>query len=116
MDKLEKLAKEIFDECEKDNEPVTMAEALEMAREELNAKVNAKNYVVSKPKPKAKREVKLDEEKVHLINLVRVFFEGLELNEEVAEVRVTNPQKEVSFRVGDSEYSLSLIKHRPPKK
>lgn len=113
---VEELAKQIFAECAKDGEPVTEKEALEMAEMELNAKANVKNYVVSKPKPKTKRKVKLDAEKVQLIDLVQGFFKELELSNKVAEVRITNPQKEVSFKVGDNEYSLSLTKHKPPKK
>ena len=35
---LEKLAKQIFDECAKEGEPITMEEAQEMAQMEINAK------------------------------------------------------------------------------
>ena len=38
MDKLEKLTQEIFNECKKDGEPVTMAEARQMAEMEIKAK------------------------------------------------------------------------------
>ena len=40
MTQLETLANEIMDECEKANEPVTLEEALNMARMELNEKQN----------------------------------------------------------------------------
>ena len=41
---LEKLALKIFKECEADGEPVTKAEAMEMAEMEIKAK-GIKNYV-----------------------------------------------------------------------
>ena len=113
---VEELTKQIFAECEKDGEPVTEAEAKEMAEMELSAKANVKNYVASKPKEKAQKKVKLDEDKVHLINLLKTFTTGLGLNGIISEVTVINPQKEISFEYNDGSYSINLIKHRPPKK
>ena len=43
---LEKLAKQIFDECAKEGEPITMEEAQEMAQMEINAKGQQKNKKV----------------------------------------------------------------------
>lgn len=112
---VEELTKQIFAECEKDGEPVTEEEAREMAEMELKAKDTTRRYVTSKPKEKPKRAVKLDEDKVHLINLFKTFAEGLELNNTLSEVAVTNPQKEISFIYNGGSYSISLIKHRPPR-
>lgn len=65
-----------------------------------------------KPRAKATREKKLDDEKVQIIDFLR----GCMLNEthllELENVEVTNPQKEISFTLGGNEYSISLIKHR----
>lgn len=65
-----------------------------------------------KPRTKAVKEKKLDEEKVQIID----FLWGCMLNEthllELENVEVTNPQKEISFTLGGNEYSISLIKHR----
>ena len=65
-----------------------------------------------KPRAKATKEKKLDDEKVKIID----FLWGCMLNEthllELENVEVTNPQKEISFTVGGNEYSISLIKHR----
>lgn len=65
-----------------------------------------------KPRAKATREKKLDEEKIKIID----FLWGCMLNEthllELENVEVTNPQKEISFTLGGNEYSISLIKHR----
>lgn len=65
-----------------------------------------------KPKEKKKREVKLDEDKVKIIS----FLERILTDSDALEVFVKNPQKEITFRYNGGEYSLSLIKHRPPKK
>ena len=53
---LEKLAKQIFDECTKEGEPITMEEAQEMAQMEINAK--GINLGARAIEPKAKKEKK----------------------------------------------------------
>ena len=53
---LEKLAKQIFDECNKEGEPITMKEAQEMAQMEINAK--GINLGARAIKPKAEKEKK----------------------------------------------------------
>lgn len=73
-----------------------------------------------KPKSKKKREVKLDEMKIEIIKFLENamngrhrFIEEDEWNFE--NVIVKNPQKEITFVINGCEYSLNLIKHRPPK-
>ena len=114
---LEKLALKIFKECEADGEPVTIGEAREMAEMEIKAK-GIKNYVKgaeAEKKPRKPREVKLDDEKVHFIGCLKTLLEGMELNGKVSNVQTANPQKEITFNIGENEYSLSLIKHRKKK-
>ena len=53
---LEKLAKQIFDECTKEGEPITMEEAQEMAQMEINAK--GINLGARAIEPKTKKEKK----------------------------------------------------------
>ena len=64
-----------------------------------------------KPKEKKKREIKLDEDKVKIIN----FLERMMIDSDALNVFVKNPQKEITFQYNGCEYSLNLIKHRPPK-
>lgn len=113
---IEKLAIKLMKEFEADGEPVTKEEALEMAEMEIKAK-GIKNYVQSTPEKKStkKREIKLDAEKVKIIEILASY---LKENEEMdfESVAIANPQKEITFKIGESEYSISLIKHRPPKK
>lgn len=72
-------------------------------------------------KPRKKREIKLDEEKVQIL----AWIEGAMVSRhtlideedwDFEKVVISNPQKEITFKVGQNEYSLTLTKHRPPKK
>ena len=65
-----------------------------------------------KPKEKKKREVKLDEDKVKIID----FLAKVMVDSDALEIFVKNPQKEITFQYNGCEYSLNLVKHRPPKK
>ena len=60
---------------------------------------------------KPKRERKHNEEKRMLIAFVGKALEGAE----VENVTVANVEREVTFRVGENEYSLTLTCHRKPK-
>ena len=73
-----------------------------------------------KPKNKKTREVKLDEMKIEIIKFLENAMDGrhrfIEEDEwDFENVIVKNPQKEITFTVNGCEYSLNLIKHRPPK-
>jgi hypothetical protein len=112
MDKFEKLVKEIMAEAEEDGEPVTREEAEEMAKMELGAKENCKQYVQSeKPKKKAERVRKVDDEKGRLLADVKTLFEGLG-----AEILSMKTETEVEFLFNGNHYTIKLTKHRPPKK
>jgi hypothetical protein len=107
----EKLIKSIMKDLE-----CTREEAEEVAEMEIKAKGIKRYEKAEEQKPRKKREVKLDEEKVAIID----FVWGCMLNNthlmELENINVSNPQKEITFKIGQSEYSLTLTKHRPPKK
>lgn len=104
MDKREKLILEIMKEAEADGEPVSREEAEEMADMELKAK-SIKNYVQSTvEKPKAKRTVKKDEEKIKIIQKIFNFL----LTNGFDNAIIINEQREITF----GDYSLTLTKHR----
>jgi hypothetical protein len=111
MDK-EKIIARIMKECEADGEPVTRAEAEEMAEMEIKAD-SIKNYTQSdvEKKPRKKREVKKDPTKISFIH----YLEEWLLTTSVEDVTIVNEQKEIAFRINGEDYSLSLIKHRPKK-
>ena len=63
-------------------------------------------------KPRKKREVKLDEEKVAIIKLVFDLLDNTFHLPTLNNVVIANPQKEITFKVGQNEYSLTLTRHR----
>lgn len=84
--------------------------------EEMSAKAKeVKRYEKSaEPKEKVKREIKKDDEKMLIIGML---YDYLSDNDEELFINPTiaNIQKEITFKVGESEYSLNLVKHRPPR-
>lgn len=111
MTELERLAKQIMTECEKNGEPVTIEEATEMAKMELGNRQIKRYEQSDKPRKKAERVRKVDTEKAFLLNLL--------YNSEVSEVATMTAKRneaEFSFTYKDNAYTVKLIKHRPPKK
>lgn len=83
----------------------------EMAEMERKAKANRRYEQSDKPRAKAKREVKVDEEKVKIINfLMRVLADS-----DVSQLEIKNPQREITFQLNGADYSLTLTKHRAKK-
>ena len=121
MDK-EKLINQIMKECAEDGEPVTREEAEEMAEMELKAKKDCRRYESDKRKVKkpSAREKKIDTEKVRLMELFNYcLLEPNRIDDElpfkIEFVSVVNNQKEITFSIGENDYSLTLTKHRKKK-
>lgn len=114
MDK-EKLINQIMKECADNGEPVTKAEAEEMAEMELKAKKDCRRYEGDTKKRKtANRTIKIDEEKVAIIeNVAHQLARFVKPNAE--NITIVNQQREITFTVGENEYSLTLTKHRKKK-
>lgn len=108
MADFEKLINNIMKECEADGEPVTREEAEEMAKMEMKVKTNIKNYTSTEKvkKPRKPRERKVDSEKLEILQSVAEVLESKGHKVQI--------EKEVALHFG--EYSLRLVKHRPPKK
>lgn len=86
-------------------------DAEEVAKMELKAK-GLKRYEQSdKPRKKVEREVKLDENKVKIIN----FLERVLTDSDALDVKIKNPQREITFIFEDEDYSVTLTKHRKKK-
>lgn len=107
----EKLIASIMRECEQDGEPVTREEAEEMADMEIKAG-GVKRYEKSDtPRKKAVKERKVDAEKGSFLTGFRVFVEG-----KGGIVKSIKNEAEFSFSFGENDYTVKLVKHRPPKK
>ena len=110
---VEQLAKEIYKEMLADGEEITETEAMEMAEMEMNAKGIKKYTQSAEPKKERKpREKKIDTDKVAII---RTLFECMK-DGDYENLTIKNEQKEITFLLHGCEYSLNLVKHRPPKK
>ena len=111
--KLEELANKIMKEYEKDGEPITFEEAVDVARMEMGAK-ELKNYTQSeetltkKAENKKTREKKVDTEKAEIVKII-----ADALSEKGYEVNISNVDKYIE--IGDT-YTVNLIKHRANKK
>lgn len=109
MDK-EKLINQIMAEAEKDGEPVTREEAEEMAEMEIKAN-GIKSYTqADKPKKKVQKVRKVDEEKKAIITAIAECL----TDTDVQNISVKT-ETEISFSRNGSDYTVKLIKHRPPK-
>ena len=109
------LIDKIMIECAKDGEPVTREEAAEMAEMELKAKECGRRYegdTTARKKSNTSRP--LDAEKVEIIksitrNLSRCTFDD---DREIVNIRIINPQKEITFNINEKEYSVTLTRHK----
>lgn len=108
MTAIEKLAEKIFNECEKEGEPVTKEEALEMAEMEIKAKSD-RHYEKSAKKERktAKRERKIDTTKALFINGIKNYLEGCG-----CEVETLVNETDLHFTFEGTNYSIKLTKHR----
>lgn len=103
---MEKLIQEIMKDLKCSRE-----DAEEVAKMEVKAK-GLKRYEQSdKPRKKIEREVKLDENKVKIIN----FLERVLTSSDALNVKIKNPQREITFIFEDEDYSVTLTKHRKKK-
>ena len=71
---IEKLAKKIFNECEKDGEPVTMAEAVEMAEMEIKSTKTTQKVTNSVKKERKPRVYVASNEKSAIFNDIYGFL------------------------------------------
>lgn len=107
---VEALAKEIFRECEKDGEAVTMEEAVVMAEMEVKAS-ESRHYEKSADAPKKARKPKprkVDEEKGKIL---KACSETLVSSFNVQNVGIET-ETVVRFSLNGNNYSLKLTKHR----
>lgn len=111
-ERFEKLAKQIFDECEKDGEPVTLEEAREMAEMELKSKENCRRYEHSDKKTDENKPktVKISAEKAELFNLL---WEGLSNYYPNCEILTNN--KLISVQINQKIFKVDIIETRQNK-
>ena len=72
----------------------------------------AENWEAQAAKPAAKREFKVDTEKAEI---VKYLADHLSDNDVVNNVEVVNPNRLISFSLGDSNYEVTLVRKKKPK-
>lgn len=118
MKDIEKLAKQIMAEAEKDGEPITEAEALEMAEMEIKAN-GLKDYTATEKTKNRKQGkphiVKVSDEKKMLFESI---FTNLDRCESVEPegIHILKENKLIEVRIGDKVFKIDIIEQRPPKK
>lgn len=85
----------------------------EMTPEQRKAQKSMTITTSEKKRGERKVERKPNDEKRWIISVIKTLFEGLE---KLKNVSVSNPERQVDFAVGDTEYSITLTAHRKPKK
>lgn len=65
-------------------------------------------------KKETKRERKIDEDKKHIFDILRIPLEGFQLNGEIENLTFKN-EAEISFTYNENEYTVKLTKHRSKK-
>ena len=114
MKDLNKLAEQIFKECEKDGEPISMEDALEMAKMEIGAKgmTNVGKSVDNPDKPKKPKTIKISDEKKELFSEILSDLEDVYKQN----VKVLKENKLIQVKMGEKIFKIDIIEQRPPKK
>jgi len=108
---IDALALEIMEDAKKDGEFLTLEDAQEMAVMEIKAR-DIKTYTKSDaPRKQTKRERKVDPDKKLLIGWLDDAI--CDFADNVLEVK---NESEIHFQYNENDYTVKLIKHRPPKK
>lgn len=118
MEKLKISREEAEQLWEDDHSEEILPEVKEM--EKKASKIKRRYEKSDTPRKKADRVKKEDPIRREIIatvanNLSRCVFDGMDVFDEPHLIHVSNPEREITFKVGSDEYSLVLTKHRTPK-
>ena len=111
---LEKLAKQIFDECAKEGEPITMKEAQEMAQMEINAKGIKIGARAAEPKAKKEKKQRIAQASAEKMALFSLLWEGLS-NFYGENAQISKQNKEISVQIGEKSFKIDIVEHRKAK-
>ena len=111
---LEKLAKQIFDECAKEGEPITMEEAQEMAQMEINAKSIKIGARATEPKTEKEKKQRIAQVSAEKMALFSLLWEGLS-NFYGENAQISKQNKEISVQIGEKSFKIDIVEHRKAK-
>lgn len=114
---VEKLTKEIYEECKRDGEPVTWAEAREMATAEVNAKTISKSERATseetiekiQKKERKPRKPSTSDAKKQLFQEIYTFLS------ENFDTNVLIENKKVQILYENKSFTLDLVENRAKK-
>ena len=109
---LEKLAQQIFDECAKEGEPITMEEAQEMAQMEINAKdikIGARATEPKAEKEKKQRIAQVSAEKQ------KIFEDIVNFLQKDYDICIEKDNKLLKITEKGKVFKLDLIETRQKK-
>lgn len=107
---IDALALDIMKEFEGDKDGLTLEEAREMAKMELNEKANRRYEKSDAPRKKTEKVRKVDETKKRFINGFRIYLEG-----SGCKVEPLKNETDLHFTFENESYSVKLTKHRASK-
>ena len=109
---LAKLAKQIFNECTKEGEPITMEEAQEMAQMEINAKdinIGARAIEPKAEKEKKSKVVQVSQEKQ------KIFKDIVDFLQKDYNICIEKENKLLKITENGKVFKLDLIETRQKK-
>ena len=110
---LEKLAKQIFDECAKEGEPITMEEAQEMAQMEINAKGIKIGARATEPKAEKEKKQRITQVSAEKQKIFKDIVNFLQKNYDIS---VEKDNKLLKITENDKVFKLDLIETRQKKR
>ena len=111
---LEKLAKQIFDECAKEGEPITIEEAQEMAQMEINAKDIKIGARATEPKAKKEKKQRITQVSAEKMALFSLIWEGLS-NFYGENAQISKQNAEISEKKKKKSFKIDIVEHRKVK-
>ena len=109
---LEKLAKQIFDECAKEGEPITMEEAQEMAQMEINAKGIKIGARATEPKAEKEKKQRIAQVSAEKQKIFKDIVNFLQKNYDIS---VEKDNKLLKIAENSKVFKLDLIETRQKK-
>ena len=108
-------AEQLWEDDQNEVETEEMRQMAENAKKNGLLKPGAREIVEPNGKRKPRKPREPDEEKREIISKMGEAIYNL-YPAWVIDWDITNPEREITFQIGDNKYSLTLTRHRPPKK
>ena len=117
LDLTREEAEQLWEDDQEDIETPEMRAMAENAKKNGLLKPGAREIVEPNGKRKPRKPREPDQEKREIIeSLQSAMDDWVGEWDGLTEPQIKNPEREITFTLNGNEYSLTLTKHRPPKK